>query len=597
MENTLYDINKRDVLPDQPGVYKFYNTNKELIYVGKAKSLKKRVGSYFNNSANHNYKTKRLVKNISFLDYTIVNTELDALLLENNLIKQAQPKYNILLKDDKTFPYLCISNERFPQIFSTRKFNKYKGEYFGPYSSVVAMHNVLDLIRKLYTIRTCKLNLSEKNIKNGQFKVCLEYHIGNCKGPCEGLQKENDYNQDIASAKNILKGNLGPVRQYFKDNMLNASNDLNFELAQQFKNKLDLLDKFQIKSTVVSTTITNLLVFTYTEDEQYAYINYLRIDNGAIIQTQTNEIKKALDETPSEILATVTFDIVKDIINQKFELISNIKYEIAHITSTVPKIGDKDKLIKLSLRNALEFKKNKLLKKPLHDKKVLILEQLKTDLRLNELPKHIECFDNSNIQGTNPVASMVCFKNGKPSKSDYRHYNIKTVTGPDDFSSMKEVVGRRYKHLLEENKPLPNLIVIDGGKGQLSSATEALKTLNLYGKIPILGIAKRLEEIYYPEDQLPLLISKKSSSLSLLQQIRDEAHRFAITFHRQKRSKSSLVSELDTINGIGNQTKQILLTNFKTVKKIKEASEKELTSLIGGHKSKILKNYFNKKGS
>ncbi|MEQ8478695.1 MAG: excinuclease ABC subunit UvrC [Fulvivirga sp.] len=595
MKFSGYNLNQKNILPNSPGVYKFFNEAQKLIYVGKAKSLKKRVASYFNKSSNINRKTLKLVSEIRYFDFTIVSSEFDALLLENNIIKEEQPKYNILLKDDKTFPYICVVNERFPRIITTRKLNKSKGEFFGPYSSVVAMNNVLELIRKLYTIRTCKLNLSENKINNGDFKVCLEYHIGNCLGPCEGLQTEDSYNQDISSARNILKGNLSVVKNHFAEAMNTYAGDLQFEKAQSVKEKIDLLEKFQSRSTVVNPKLSNISVFSIVSDEKNAFINFLSIHNGAITTAQTYEIKRALDESDEQILETVAFNLLREEGEIKKEIYSNIPFTIGDITASVPQIGDKNKLVKLSLRNALEFKKNKILSKPIHDKSILILEQLKKDLRLSELPKHIECFDNSNIQGTNPVASMVCFKNGKPSKKDYRHYNIKTVIGPDDFSSMKEVVGRRYKRLVEENQPLPQLIVIDGGKGQLSSACEALKAINLYGKIPIIGIAKKLEEIYYPEDQHPLHISKKSSSLMLLQRLRDEAHRFAITFHRNKRSKSSITNELTNIEGIGQKTYEQLISKFKSVKKLKMANKEALTEVVGASKANKIWKYLKQK--
>ncbi|HNP17336.1 MAG TPA: excinuclease ABC subunit UvrC [Fulvivirga sp.] len=592
MDTPGYDITQKTILPDSAGVYKFFNKDHKLIYVGKAKSLKKRVYSYFNKSASHNRKTNKLVSEITTFDFTVVNSEFDALLLENNLIKENQPKYNILLKDDKTFPYICILNERFPRIISTRKLNKSDGEYFGPYSSVVAMKTVLELIRKLYTIRTCNLNLSEKKVRNNQYKVCLEYHLGNCQGPCEGLQTEASYNEDIESARHILKGNISEVKNHFKNRMNMAASQMKFEQAQKFKDKLDVLYKFQSKSIVVNPKLTDLNVFSLVTDKNYAIINHFYLTNGSITNAHTLEVKKALDETDSEIMETVAFDILKNQLFDSMEILSNILFKIGDNQSVVPKIGDKDKLVKLSLRNALQFKKNKILKKPIHDKSVLILDKVQKDLHLTTLPKHIECFDNSNIQGTNPVASMVCFINGKPAKTKYRHYNIKTVIGPDDFSSMFEIVSRRYSRLIKEKQPLPNLIVIDGGKGQLSSACDALKSLNIYGQIPIIGIAKRLEEIYFPEDTLPLHISKKSTTLMLLQRIRDEAHRFAITFHRNKRSNASLTSELESIEGIGPKTITTLLQQFKSIRKITEASLEEIQSTIGDSKGLKIAEHF-----
>jgi excinuclease ABC subunit C len=592
MNNSGYDIIQKDILPDSPGVYKFFNEKKHLIYVGKAKSLKKRVYSYFNKNSSHNRKTNKLVKEITTFDFTVVSSEVDALLLENNLIKENQPKYNILLKDDKTYPYICIVNERFPRIITTRKLIKSYGEFFGPFSNVTAMKTVLELIRKLYTIRTCKLNLSEKKIKNEQYKVCLEYHLGNCQGPCENLQTEQSYIEDIESAKHILKGNISLVKNHYKEKMNLAASEMQFELAQKLKDKYDTLFKFQSKSTVVNPKLTNLNVFTLVTDNQHAYINHLYIANGSVIKAHTLEIKRALDETDDELLETVAFDILKNNFSEQLEILSNIPFSVGTNNALIPKIGDKDKLVKLSLRNALEYKKNKMLKQPIHDKSILVLEQIKKDLHLTSIPKHIECFDNSNIQGTNPVASMVCFINGKAAKTKYRHYNIKTVVGPDDFSSMFEIVSRRYSRLISEKQSLPDLIVIDGGKGQLSSACDALKSLKIYGQIPIIGIAKRLEEIYFPNDSLPLHISKKSPALMLLQRIRDEAHRFAITFHRTKRSNASLTSELEAIEGIGSKTRISLISHFKSIKKLTEASYTEIERLIGQSKAINIANHF-----
>ncbi len=595
MQSVGYNVDRKDILPDSPGVYKFFNEDNTLVYVGKAKNLKKRVLSYFNKQTGVNRKTIRLVKEISTFDFVIVESETDALLLENNLIKTHQPKYNILLKDDKTFPYICILNEPFPRIISTRKLVKSKGEYFGPYSSVVAMNTVLDLIRKLYSIRTCSLNLSTSNLAKNKYKVCLEFHIGNCKGPCENLQTEEDYLEEISNARNILKSNISEVTNFFKRKMAESSTNLQFEEAQKYKEKLDLVERFQSKSIVVNPKLSNINIFTHVEDERWSYVNYMYIENGSIVKTQTLEIKKALNESPEDVLQTVAFDLLKNTPYLSNDILSNYNFSVGEIHSQLPKIGDKHKLIQLSIRNALELKKNKILNKPLHDKTVIVLGQLQKDLGLKTVPNHIECFDNSNIQGTNPVASMVCFRKGKPSKKDYRHYNIKTVIGPDDFASMHEVVKRRYKRLIDEKQALPDLIVIDGGKGQLSSATSALKELNIYGQIPIIGIAKKLEEIYYPEDKYPLHISKKSVSLRLLQHLRDEAHRFAITFHRDKRSKSSLVSELTAISGIGPKTYKDLITVFKSTSKLKQATIEEMIAVVGNKKANIIYNYFKNK--
>lgn len=586
--DTGYPIVKKSILPDSPGVYQFFNSDSELIYVGKAKSLKKRVFSYFNKNNSHNRKTLKLVREIVSFNFVIVNNETDALLLENNLIKQNQPRYNILLKDDKTFPYICIIKEAFPRVIKTRKLDPEKGEYFGPYSSVVAMNTVLDLIRKLYTIRTCKLNLSESSILKNSYKVCLEYHLGNCLGPCERLQSETDYLMDIQSARNILKGNLTEVTQYFKTKMANSSANLEFEEAQNFKDKIDLVERFKQKSIVVNPKLSDLNVFTIINDDKMAIINFMHIENGAIVKTKTLELKKVLNESDAELLTTIAFNELNDAPKKNKLILSNVSFSLENYEVSVPQIGDKKKLIQLSLKNGLEYKKNKLLHKSEKDKSKVVLQQLQSDLNLEELPDHIECFDNSNIQGANPVASMVCFKNGKPSKKDYRHFNIKTVVGPDDFASMKEVVGRRYKRLINENLSLPKLIVIDGGKGQLSSACDALKENGVYGLIPIIGIAKRLEEIYFPEDSYPIHINKKSVSLRLLQHLRDEAHRFAITFHRQKRSKSSLQSELHSIKGIGEKSEIKLLKNFKSFQRVKNATLNELTNLLGDVKGKSI---------
>ncbi|MDH5599504.1 MAG: excinuclease ABC subunit UvrC, partial [Cyclobacteriaceae bacterium] len=542
------------VLPEEPGIYQFFNKENNLIYVGKAKNIKKRVSSYFLKSASHNKKTKKLVTEIEQIQYTVTPTEYDALLLENNVIKQNQPKYNILLKDDKTFPYICITQERFPRLITTRNYNSIKGEYFGPYTSVLAMKNVLNLIRELYTIRTCKYNLSETNVRNKKYKLCLEYHIQNCKGPCEGLQTEEDYNRDIENCRYILKGNLGVVKGYFHEQMLLEAENLQFEKAHVYKEKVSSLDKYHSKSVVVNPKLSNIDVISIISDQDNAFVNFMRVEHGAIIISQTIRISKKLDESDEDILGLVIVRFQEKYTQGNKEVFSNIP--IPHLPTgmenTVPKIGDKKKLIDLSVKNCLEYKKELLLREAPGENKVLV--QMKNDLQLQDIPKHIECFDNSNIQGTNPVASMVCFRNGRPAKKDYRHYHIKSVVGPDDFASMYEVVTRRYQRLLEEESPLPQLVVIDGGKGQLNSAVKALKDLDLYGKVAIIGIAKRLEEIYYPGDSIPVHLSKKSPTLTLIRRLRDEAHRFAITFHRNIRSKSSLKVQLTEIEGIGNNT-------------------------------------------
>lgn len=598
MEVTRFDPKDVLNLPDNPGVYRFFNEEGTLIYVGKAKSLKKRVSSYFNKQAGINRKTRRLVSEIKAIEVTLVNSEFDALLLENNLIKQNQPRYNILLKDDKTFPYVCVSNERFPRIYSTRKFIPSDGTYFGPFASVKAMNNVLRLINSLFTLRTCRFDLSEENISKGKFKVCLEYHIGNCKGPCEGLQTEEDYLKDVDQAMNILKGNLSIPKQYFKEHMAEAAQKLEFENAQKFKDKLELVDRFQSKSVVVSPKIADMDVFTIVSDEKWAFVNYLRIKNGTINLSQTSELKKKLEESDEEILALMIIDLKDKFQSSAKEVLTNkeIELETQNFKLIQPQIGDKKKLIELSLKNALFAKKEKYSSlENVKDKGNRVLKQLQSDLSLKELPTHIECFDNSNIQGTNPVASMVCFKMGRPSKKDYRHFKIKTVVGPDDFGSMNEVVGRRYKRLIDENLPLPKLIVIDGGKGQLSAACDALKGLNLYGEIPIIGIAKRLEELYFPEDSFPIHIDKKSESLRLIQKLRDEAHRFAITFHRDQRSKNSFNFELEEVKGLGKATVDKLLKEFRTMSKIESASKEELEDIIGKAKTQIVLNHFKQK--
>ncbi len=588
MQASSYAVEEHHNLPDLPGVYKYYNLENELIYVGKAKSLKKRVSSYFLKNTGVNYKTKRMVREIRKIEITIVDNEFDALLLENNLIKKTQPRYNILLKDDKTYPYLLLTNEPFPRIYPTRKMIPGRGSFYGPFASVKAMNNVLELIRSIFTIRTCRLDLSPTKIRDQKYKVCLEYHLGNCLGPCEGLQSEPDYLNEIEQAKNILKGNMGVAKTYFKKNMQDAAENLAFERAQYFKNKLELLEKYHAKSLITNPSISNLDVFGIETDDKTAYVNYLKIINGAVIITKTVELRKKLDETEAKLLLTAIVRLRDQFNSDAQEIIANIPLdeEFEGFNFSVPKIGDKKKLLELSLKNAKYYKKEKLLASgDVSDKKFRVLKQLQSDLSLKEMPDHIECFDNSNIQGTNSVASMVCFLNGKPAVKEYRHYHIKTVIGANDFASMTEVVGRRYQRLIEEEKPLPKLIVIDGGKGQLSSSVEALKELNIYGKIPIIGIAKRLEEIYFPEDQFPIHIDKKSESLRLIQRIRDEAHRFAITFHRQVRSKNAIGSKLTDIEGIGENTAGKLLSKFKSLKKIRESTLEEISSIVGKDKA------------
>lgn len=587
-----------DHLPHQAGVYKFFDSAKTLIYVGKAKDLRKRVSSYFTKSSGHNRKTLQLVHEITSLEYVVVNSEFDALLLENNLIKENQPKYNILLKDDKSFPHILVTNERFPRIYSTRRIIKNKGEYFGPYASVKAMNNVLDLIRKLHTIRTCKLDLTKENIDSQKFKVCLEYHIGNCLGPCENLQTYEDYNQDIEQAKLILKGNIGLVRNHYRQRMTKAAENLQFESAQTFKSKLETLDKFQAKSSIVNNKVTNVDVFSIQSEGKRSYVNYTKVNNGMVNVIETFELSKKLDESDEEVLALMIFHARDKYKSTNKLILTNINVVSwsDNVNIIQPKIGDKKKLLDLSLKNLLQYRKDRIdqsSQKP--DRNARLMTQMQADLRLKGLPKRIECFDNSNIQGSNPVASMVCFIGGKPAKKEYRHFKIKTVEGPDDFASMKEVVYRRYRRVLENQEDLPDLLVIDGGKGQLNAAVESLTALNILAKIPIIGIAKRLEEIYYPGDKYPLYINKKSETLKVLQHIRDEAHRFAITFHRNLRSKDSLVSELDGISGIGPQTRNLLLSKYGGLKAIAEASVTELSQLIGLSKAKKISSFLNEK--
>ena len=580
-------------LPDSPGVYRFYNKEETLIYVGKAKSLKKRVASYFNKQSQYNRKTEKLASEIVNIEYTIAPTEFDALLLENNLIKQNQPKYNILLKDDKTFPYLCILKERFPRIISTRKYIPNQGEYFGPYTSVVSMNSVLELIRQLYSIRTCGLLLSQENIEQKKFKVCLEYQIGNCKGPCEGLQSEESYLDEISQARNILKGNLSIVEEYFISHMKDSAGNLEFEKAELFKNKTTLLEKFQSKSLVVNKKLTDIDVITISSNEQDSFVNYMQIKEGAIIFSKNLEIKKKLNELDEDILSLAVQEMRSIYGNANKIIYSNVAVLVnPEEENIVPQIGDKRKLVAVSLTNALHTRHKKETEKAeKRSKEFEILAILQKDLRLLNFPKIIECFDNSNFQGTTPVASMVRFVDGKADKTGYRHFNIKTVVGSNDFASMKEIVGRRYKRIIDENGVMPSLIIVDGGKGQLSSACEALKELAIYNQVPIIGIAKKLEEIYYPDDPLPLHINKKSPGLLLIQRIRDEAHRFAITFHRQKRSKSTMISELESLSGVGKKTADQLLAKYKSWKKIKEAPLEDLIKLAGLKRATLIKEH------
>ena len=585
-------------LPESFGVYQYLDKDQNIIYVGKAKNLKKRVGSYFTKS-HTNGKTRVLVKKIHRIKHIVVNSETDALLLENNLIKKYQPKYNVQLKDDKSYPWICIKKERFPRVFMTRRLIKDGSEYFGPYTSVKTVKILLDLFKELYHLRTCKYDLSEENIANGKFKVCLEYHLKNCKGPYEGLQSQEEYDKDIKAIKNIIKGNFKESIETFEKMMYEFASNMQFEEAQRIKEKLNTLSNYQAKSTVVNPSINNVDVFSIVDDESFAYANFLKIANGSIIQSHTTEIKKKLDEDKKDLLELFIVEIRQRFQSNSKEIYVPFKVDLGDdIKVTVPKLGDKKRIVELSERNAKyyrqeQFKQIKIVDPDRHVKR--IMAQMKKDLRLKEDPVHIECFDNSNIQGSNPVAACVVFKNGKPSKKEYRHYNIKTVEGPNDFASMEEVVFRRYKRLLSEGESLPQLIVIDGGKGQLSSAVKSLDLLGLRGKIAIIGIAKRLEEIYYPGDSIPLYLDKKSESLKIIQHLRNEAHRFGITFHRNKRSKSAIQSELEQIPDIGKQTITTLLRTFKSAKRVKEASLDQLEGAIGKSRASKVYNYYHKK--
>ena len=588
-------------LPHKPGVYQYFDEKNKIIYVGKAKDLKKRVSSYFNKINSISGKVQMLVRKIADIRYIVVETEQDALLLENNLIKKYQPHYNVQLKDDKTFPWICIKNEPFPRIFPTRHVIRDGSQYFGPYANVRLMHTLLELIRQLYPLRTCTFHLTEKNIKAGKFKRCLEYHIGNCKGPCEGLQSAEDYGISIAAIKEIIKGNVTHVARQLRDLMMELAAAEEFEKAHLVKEKVLLLDKYQSKSTVVSPTINNVDVFSIAADGLSAYVNFMKVMNGAIIQVHTIELQKRLDESPEELLTIAVTEIRQRFHSESPEIIIPfpIDYAFPGVTCIIPKIGDKKKLLDLSERNVryyqLEKEKQKEQVDPEHKSK-RILDTMMKDLRMTELPVHIECFDNSNIQGDIPVAAMVCFRNARPDKSEYRHFNIRTVEGPNDFASMEEIIFRRYSRLLEEKKPLPQLIIVDGGKGQLSSALKSLERLGLTGKMTVIGIAKKLEEIYYPNDPVPMYLDKKSESLRLIQQMRDEAHRFGITHHRRKREKAALAPQLTEIAGVGYSLNQKLLWKFKSVKQIKLASLEALQEVIGKAKGKIVYDHFHPTG-
>ncbi len=586
-------------LPESPGIYKYYDAAGVLMYIGKAKSLKKRVSSYFNKNHYENRKTAVMVSKIANIEYTLVESEMDALLLENALIKRYQPRFNISLKDDKTYPSIIIKKEKFPRIFYTRNIIKDGSEYFGPYASGNMMHTLLDLIKSTYAFRTCSLHLTEKNINAGKFRACLEYDIGNCAAPCIGLQSEEDYNEHVKAAKSLIRGQLHEAKQQLKLRMQTAAAEMKFEEAGRFKKKLDSLENYQSKSTIVNDIKHDVDIFSIVSDDKFAFANFIKVSNGIICQTQTFEIKKKLDERDEDLLNFAIAEVREEYKSMSREIIVPFELDWADekVTITVPKTGEKKKLLDLSLKNAFYYKKERLAQyeKLNPDFKVdRIMQTMMQDLRLTEQPRHIECFDNSNLQGTNPVSACVVFKDGKPSKKDYRHFIPKTVVGPDDFATMREVVYRRYHRMIEEQQALPNLIIVDGGKGQLSSAVESLKLLNIYGKVPIIGIAKRLEELYYPEDELPLYIDKKSETLRIIQQLRDEAHRFGITHHRKRRSKNTIVTELEDIKGIGPETAKQLLTELKSVKKIKEASLDLLTDMIGSAKGKIVFAHFEK---
>lgn len=582
-------------LPDSPGVYQYFDKDEKILYVGKAKNLKKRVTSYFN-KVHDNAKTNVLVRKIVEIKHIVVSTEQDALLLENNLIKKLQPRYNVLLRDDKTYPWICIKKEPFSRIFPTRNMIKDGSEYFGPYTSFKTVHTLLDLIKELYPLRTCNYDLSESNIKNHKYKVCLEFHIGNCKGPCEGLESLENYQKQVDAIRHILKGNFKESLKEFKLKIQELANNLQFEEAQKIKEKMEVLENYQAKSTILNPKISNIDVFSIISDETMAYINFLQIAHGAIIRSHTLELKKKLDESDEDLLALAVVELRERFQLTSKELILPFELDFGNtLKVTVPQLGDKKSILELSQRNAKyhrleQLKQIQIVDPERHTNR--IMAQMKKDLRLSVEPRHIECFDNSNIQGTNPVAACVVFKDGKPSKKDYRHFNIKTVVGPDDFASMEEVVYRRYKRLTEENQPLPQLIIIDGGKGQLSSALKSLDALDLRGKIAIIGIAKRLEELFYPGDSVPLYLDKKSETLKIIQQLRNEAHRFGITHHRDKRSKSALQNSLETIPGIGEKTMVLLLKQFKSVKRIQLATENEISAVVGLSKAKKITEFY-----
>lgn len=574
-------------IPRQPGIYKFLDKEDSILYVGKAKNLRSRLASYFGDQKQQYHKTRVLVRNARRIEFMLTGSEQDALLLENSLIKRFQPRYNVMLKDDKSYSYICVKNERFPRVFLTRRVIRDGSTYFGPYTSKVKVKVILDIVKKLFPLRTCTYNLSEENIQKGKFKVCLEYHIKNCLGPCEGLEEEASYMDKIDQVKNILRGHFREVKDHLKRRMETHVRDLEFEKAQDIKEKLSLFEDYQAKSTVVSPRIRDVDVFGIATDEESAYVNYLKVINGAIIHTYTQELTKNLDEDEADLLSFTIPELRERFNSIAPELVIPFKVGLPdqELIQTVPQRGDKRKLLELSQKNVryflLQRQQQKLNRKRKQTQTERVLKTLQEDLRMNHTPFHIECFDNSNIQGSNPVAACVVFRNGKPSKPEYRHFNIKTVTGPDDFASMEEVVYRRYRRMLEEGETLPDLIIIDGGKGQLSAAMKSLRKLEP-GTMPVvIGIAKRLEEIYFPGDTLPLYINKKSESLKLIQQARNEAHRFAIKFHRTKRSQNFAKSQLTDISGIGEKTAKALLSHFGSVEKVKKASYNDLFEVIG----------------
>jgi excinuclease ABC subunit C len=584
-------------LPDKPGIYQFLDSSLAILYVGKAKNLKKRVASYF--SKNQSGKTTVLLRKTIDIRHIVVDNESDALLLENNLIKKHQPRYNILLKDDKTFPWIVIKKERFPRVFSTRNTIKDGSQYFGPYTSGLMVKTLLGLIRQLYRLRTCPHYLTESNISAGKFKVCLEYHLGNCNAPCIGAQSEEDYGENIQQIKDILKGNISTVMDYLRGLMRTYSGEMRFEEAQLIKNKLEILSGFRSRSTVVSNSIKNVDVFGYTGEGDNAYVNYLKVVQGAVIQALTIELKIRADEEKESILGFAITEIRQRLSSDSPEILVPFKPDllIEKVKYTIPKTADKHKLLELAERNAIYYKLEQKKKRMEHSPQVRTgknLEKLKNDLHMSDIPVHIECFDNSNIMGSNPVASCVVFRNARPSKNEYRHFNIKTVTGPDDFSSMEEVVYRRYKRMIEEEQALPQLVIVDGGKGQLSSAMKSIDKLGLREKLTVIGIAKKLEEIYFPGDSVPIYLDKNTISLKIIQNLRNEAHRFGINFHRDKRSAEMIKSDLDQIKGIGPVTKEILLRQFGSVDKIRNSSRKELEEIVGHAKATVLAEYFNK---